>query len=149
MTPAQIAKKLTENYDPEHPSDEVYADTIVSWHNYDEKEIKLTREQLAMGAQMEHGALGKVLRGFGYKDRRAYAADDAVIVTHVLVGTLADGTDIRIPACQVCALTDGRISRMDVYMDSAHMSCDTPSSSRMSASLRRIGTGLTKHCRAQ
>ena len=121
MTPAEIAKRLIENYDPEHPSDEVYADTIVSWHNYDEKEIKLTREHLAMGAKMEHGALGKVLSGFGYQDRRAYAADDAVIVTHVMVGTLADGTKIRIPACQVHTITDGRISRMDVYMDSAPM----------------------------
>ena len=119
MSPHEIAKRLIENYDPEHPSEEVYADEIISWHNYDEKEIKLTREMLAAGAKMEHGALGNVLSGFGYEDRKAYAADDTVIVTHVLVGTLADGTKVRIPACQVCALTEGRISRMDVYMDSA------------------------------
>ena len=121
MTPAEIAKRLVENYDPEHPSDEVYADELVSWHNYDEKEITLTREQLAAGAKMEHGALGGILTGFGYEDRKAYPSDNAVIVTHVLVGTLADGTTVRIPACQVHTLTDGRISRMDVYMDSAPM----------------------------
>ena len=121
MTPAEIAKRLIDDYDPEHPSDEIYADELVSWHNYDEKEIKLTREQLAVGAKGEHGALGSVLTGFGYEDRRAYPSEDAVIVTHVMVGTLADGTKIRIPACQVHTLTDGRISRMDVYMDSAHM----------------------------
>jgi ketosteroid isomerase-like protein len=121
VTPAEIAKRLVEEYDPEHPSEDMYADDFVSWHNYDENEIKLTRDQLAAGAKLEHGALGKVLTGFGYEDRKAYAAEDAVIVTHVLVGTLADGTKVRIPACQVCTLTEGRISRMDVYMDSAPM----------------------------
>ena len=67
MTPSEIAKRLIEEYDPEHPSDEIYADELVSWHNYDEKEIKLTRDQLAVGAKGEHGALGSVLTGFGYE----------------------------------------------------------------------------------
>jgi ketosteroid isomerase-like protein len=36
------------------------------------------------------------------------------------VGELPDGTEVRIPACHVCTLVDGRIARMDVYMDSGH-----------------------------
>jgi ketosteroid isomerase-like protein len=119
MTPSEIAKRLLEEYDPEHPSDELYGDELISWHNYDEKEVRLLRDQLAVGAKGEHGALASVLSGFGYEDRKVYAAEDAVIVTHVMVGTLADGTKVRIPACQVHTITDGRISRMDVYMDSA------------------------------
>ena len=116
-----IARHLIEAYDPEHPSPDVYADEIISWHNYDEVEIKLTRDQLAAGAKMEHGALNAVLSDFGYRDRRAFPSEDAVIITHVMVGRLADGTDIRIHACSVNHLENGRIARMDVYMDSAPM----------------------------
>lgn len=115
----RIAEKLAAGYRPEAPAEDLYADRIVSWHNYDEREVVVTRDQLAAGAQGEHGALAQVLSGFGYEERRVYPAGDAVVMTHVMVGTLRDGTRVRIPACHVYALEDGRIARMDVYMDSA------------------------------
>jgi ketosteroid isomerase-like protein len=115
---AELARRLSESYDPQHPSPDVYADELVVWHNYDEREVRLDRDQLATGAEREHGALRRVLSDFGYTDRRLYAAADAVVMTHVMVGTLADGTPVRIPACHVYRLKDGRIARMDVYMDS-------------------------------
>src|SRR5712671_5775287 len=117
----EIARRLREEYDPLNPSPDVYADHFSIWHNYDEVAIELTREQLAAGAELEHGALGSVLDGFGYIDRRVHAADDAVVLTHVMVGTLADGTAVRIPACQVSTVEHGRIVRTDVYLDSAQM----------------------------
>ena len=113
-----VARRLIEAYDPEHPSPEIWADEIVSWHNYDEREVRLTRDDLSRGAAREHAVLRQVLAGFAYKDRRVYAADDAVVMTHVMVGELPDGTKVRLPACHVYALEGGRIARMDVYMDS-------------------------------
>jgi ketosteroid isomerase-like protein len=113
-----VARRLIEAYDPEHPSPEIYAEEIVSWHNYDEREVRLTRDDLSRGAAREHAVLKQILAGFAYEDRRVYAAEDAVVMTHVLVGELPDGTQVRIPACHVCALEGGRIARMDVYMDS-------------------------------
>jgi ketosteroid isomerase-like protein len=113
----RIAADLRDRYEPENPSPEIYADELVIWHNYDEVEIKLTREQLGEGAKLEHSALGGVLSGFGYEDRRVYAGDGVVTMTHVMVGTLANGTGVRIPACSVNHVEDGRIRRSDVYMD--------------------------------
>src|SRR5687768_2354117 len=100
----EIARRLQDEYDPLHPSDEVYADRFVIWHNYDDVSHELTREQLAAGAELEHGALGSVLDGFGYVDRKVRAAGDAVVLTHVMVGTLKNGTEMRVPACHVSTL---------------------------------------------
>jgi hypothetical protein len=117
----EIARRLVEGYDPTNPSADMYADRFVIWHNYDGVAVELDREQLAAGAELEHAALGSVLQGFGYVDRRTRACDDSVVLTHVMVGTLPDGTDVRVPACHVSTIEHGRIVRTDVYLDSAQL----------------------------
>jgi ketosteroid isomerase-like protein len=114
----RIAERLRAGYDPEHPDFDIYADELVSWHNYDEREVAVTRDQLGAGAAAEHGALAQVLGDLRYEDKKVYPAGDVVVMTHVMVGTLPDGATLRIPACHVYGLEGGRIARMDVYMDS-------------------------------
>src|SRR5688572_11575919 len=117
----EIARRLGEGYDPTKPAEDMYADSFVIWHNYDGVAVTLDRDQLAAGAAMEHGALGSVLEGFGYVERTVRAGDDVVVLTHVMVGTLRDGTQVRVPACHVSTIEDGRIVRTDVYLDSAQL----------------------------
>ena len=122
MTDAErIAEKLRATYDPEHPDTSIYADSIVSWHNYDENAVTVTREQLAFGATAEYQLLSQVLEDWKYEDKKVYAAGDAVVMTHVMTGKFANGSLLRLPACHVYSLVDGKIARMDVYMDSAQM----------------------------
>jgi ketosteroid isomerase-like protein len=39
---------------------------------------------------------------------------------HVLRGVAPNGTALEIPACIVCTVRDGRIVRLEEYLDSAH-----------------------------
>jgi ketosteroid isomerase-like protein len=38
----------------------------------------------------------------------------------VLRGTVGDGVPVEIPACLVATIRDGRITRLDEYLDSKH-----------------------------
>ena len=45
--------------------------------------------------------------------------DDGFVQQHVLHGVRADGVAVTLPACIVCQVEHGRITRLDEYFDSA------------------------------
>ena len=55
-----------------------------------------------------------------YADRRLEVFAGGFVQQHVLQGTRRhDGMRLELPACIVCAVTNGRITRLDEYFDSA------------------------------
>jgi ketosteroid isomerase-like protein len=59
------------------------------------------------------------LRDIAYTEIRRSATDDGFVQQHVLVATNRAGQRIEVPACIVVRVEDGRITRLDEYLDSA------------------------------
>jgi ketosteroid isomerase-like protein len=92
---------------------DTYASDAVIWHNFDGRES--TREENLV-----------TLNGFiravpsrRYTQRRLDVFDRGFVQRHLLAGKLANGKEVSLAACVVCAVKDGRITRLDEYFDSA------------------------------
>jgi len=93
----------------------LYAPDAVIWHNHDG--IRQTPEEnLTVLAWVTRHIID--LR---YEEVRRQPTRDGFVQQHVLRGKTTDGKDIAIPACLVCTVVDGRITRLDEYFDSAHL----------------------------
>ena len=90
-----------------------YAPDARIWHNNDgvEQSVDQNLKVLAWFA--------RTLPDRRYRVLRREALPDGFVQQHVLEATLADGRAWRLDACVVVRLTDGRITRLDEYIDSA------------------------------
>lgn len=89
-----------------------YADDVAIWHNTD-RQIETKADNV------------RTLTGFirhiptrRYEDRRLTAYPGGFVQQHLLVGVRPDGKRVELPACLVCAVAEGRITRLDEYFDS-------------------------------
>ena len=92
-----------------------YAAHAVIWHNTDEAETSRD-DNLA------------VLRGFirgiperRYAERRLVVFEGGFLQQHVLKAVRADGVAVSLPACIVCKVENGAITRLDEYFDAARV----------------------------
>jgi ketosteroid isomerase-like protein len=92
---------------------DAYAPSAVIWHNFDGKES--TREE---NLATLDGFI-KAVPSRRYTQRRLDVFGGGFVQRHLLVGKLANGKEVSLAACVVCAVKDGRISRLDEYFDSA------------------------------
>ncbi len=92
-----------------------YADDAVIWRNTDRAEQDKA-DNLEVLANFV-----KALPVRRYEDRRLVVTADGFVQQHVLVCPRADGTLRELPAAIVCAVKDGRITRLDEYFDSAQL----------------------------
>lgn len=63
------------------------------------------------------GLMHAALPDFHYEDVRRQETETGFVSEHTVYGTLPDGTVIRIPACVVGDVSEGRIIRTVEYMD--------------------------------
>jgi ketosteroid isomerase-like protein len=92
---------------------EVYSPNVEIWHNTD-GQVQTAEDNV------------KTLEGFvsrisnrRYTNRRLEAFPGGFVQQHVLTGTRKDGVAVSLPACIVCKVANGRITRLDEYFDSA------------------------------
>jgi ketosteroid isomerase-like protein len=91
-----------------------YADDVVIWHNNDG--LTQTRDENLRTLRW----VVKNVAGLRYEEVRRQATDTGFIQQHVLRGTAPSGKALEVPACIVCTVVDGKITRLDEYLDSAH-----------------------------
>jgi uncharacterized protein len=91
----------------------VYDPAIEVWHNTDGA-VQRRDENLATLAWVVRN-----LAGLRYTDVRRSRTDDGFVQRHVLVATNRAGRRVEVPACIVATARDGRITRLDEYLDSA------------------------------
>jgi ketosteroid isomerase-like protein len=93
-----------------------YAPGVVIWHNFDN--VEQTKEQnLAILA-----AIPRRLGDRVYADRRVEVFAGGFVQQHVLHATrMFDGARLAMPAVIICRVKDGKIVRLDEYLDSAHV----------------------------
>ncbi len=90
-----------------------YAPHVGIWHNTD-RMVQTREENLAV-----LDGFFAVVRDRRYEDVRLVAFPGGFVQQHRLTGTLPDGGTLDWPACIICQVEDGKIVRLDEYMDSA------------------------------
>ena len=112
---AALAKRFfdaVQNGDPD-TLEAIYDPGVEIWHNTDR--LTVTRDENL-----------KTLRSFiarapkrSYTDRRLIAYPGGFVQQHLLIAEQPNGKVLELPACIVCAVENGRITRLDEYFDSA------------------------------
>ena len=94
---------------------DLYAPGAVVWHNHD---------GVAQSAELNLRVLEWVVShvdDLRYDEVRRERTEAGFVQQHVLRGTTRRGTPVSIPACMVVAVKEGLITRIDEYLDSAHV----------------------------
>ncbi len=91
-----------------------YADGVVIWHNNDG--IEQSRDQNLRTLAW----VIKNVAGRRYDEIRRQPTPTGFVQQHVMRGTTQSGRALELPACIVCTVVDGKITRLDEYLDSAH-----------------------------
>lgn len=93
-----------------------YAPDARIWHNTDRAEQTPAENRATLNAMVAR------ILDREYADRRLQVFPGGFVQQHVLKGTRAhDGVRVELPACIVCQVTDGKITRLDEYFDSAQV----------------------------
>lgn len=92
-----------------------YAPDVEIWHNFDD--LIQTREE---NVETLKGMVGRISDRV-YDNRRLEVFADGFVQQHVLHGTRKDGKRVSLPAALIVKLRDGKIARLDEYIDSAHV----------------------------
>lgn len=90
-----------------------YAEDVVIWHN-DTNRGEGREDNLRTVAWVIAN-----VRDRRYEEIRRQATPDGFVQQHVLRGTAPNGGALELPACIVCAVAGGKITRLDEYFDSA------------------------------
>jgi ketosteroid isomerase-like protein len=92
----------------------IYSPDAVIWHNNDQIEETPDRNLRVLGWVIKN------IKDVRYEELRRHETPSGFVQQHVLRGIAPNGTALEIPACIVCEVKDGRITRLDEYLDSAH-----------------------------
>jgi ketosteroid isomerase-like protein len=90
-----------------------YAPDAKLWHNTDNIEQTVDQNMKVLDWFI------RTLPDRNYRIVRREALKDGFLQQHVLEATLPDGTKWKMDACCVIKVENGRITRLDEYMDSA------------------------------
>ncbi|MBI1816725.1 MAG: nuclear transport factor 2 family protein [Deltaproteobacteria bacterium] len=93
----------------------IYAPNAVIWHNNDNLEQSVDENLAVLGWVVKH------VSNLRYEIIRRQRMDSGFVQQHVLRGTAPNGKPLEVPACLVCTVQDGRITRLDEYLDTAHL----------------------------
>ena len=91
---------------------EIYAPDAVIWHNDD-----LVEQPVEENLNVLRG-LYRAVSGLRYDVIRRVPAADGVLQQHVLRGRLPGGAEIALHAAMYLQVRDGRITRIEEYLDS-------------------------------
>ena len=93
----------------------IYAPDAVIWHNNDGVEQSVDDNLRVLQWVVRH------IGNLRYEDIRRQRTDNGFVQQHVLRGTAPNGQPLEIRACLICRVRDGRITRLEEYLDTAHV----------------------------
>lgn len=94
---------------------EIYAPECRIWHNGDGVAQTVEQNLMVLGWVTKH------VRDLRYEDVRLQRTPTGFVQQHVLRGATASGKELAVPACLVGTVAHGRITRLDEYLDMAHL----------------------------
>lgn len=116
-SPTEIAKQLFAAIEAGDVAavERLYSPGIVVWHNYDG--VGQTKDENLRTLRW----LTRNVRNLRYEEIRLRETSGGFVQQYVLRATGPDGTVLDVPVCMVGAVQDRLITRLDEYMDSAHV----------------------------
>lgn len=94
---------------------DLYAPDVAVWHNTDE----VTQDREANLRRLSWVVAN--LRDRTYTDVRRQVTESGFVQQHVPCATSPSGQEVTVPACLVVEVRDGRIARIDEYLDHAQI----------------------------
>lgn len=94
---------------------DIYAPNAVIWHNTDGIEQSVDDNLRILHWVVRH------ITNLRYEDVRRHVTETGFVQQHILRGTAPNGALLAIPACLVCTVHEGRITRLDEYLDSGQL----------------------------
>lgn len=93
----------------------LYSDDAVVWHNTDGVAQTRAENLRTLAWVVEH------LGHRRYEEVTCHPTATGFVQQHVLRARGPNGATVEVPACLVATVVDGRITRIDEYLDSAHV----------------------------
>lgn len=93
----------------------LYADGAVIWHNFDGVEQSRDENLVVLNWMTLN------VEGLRYEDIQRHAIEGGFVQQHVLRGTTNSGAALNVPSCLIVRVHEGRITRIDEYLDTAHL----------------------------
>lgn len=93
----------------------IYAPDVQVWHNNDGATQNVEQNLAVLGW------VTKNIAGLRYEEIRRQATPSGFVQQHVLRGTAPNGKPLEVHACILCTVVNGRITRLDEYLDSAQI----------------------------
>jgi ketosteroid isomerase-like protein len=94
---------------------ELYAKDAVIWKNYNEIEIPAQSSLAFLKGVADY------MEDIHYKNVRRSVFEGGFVQQHYFTGTIRESGDaLSIPVCVIAQVEDGKIKRIDEYLDSAH-----------------------------
>jgi ketosteroid isomerase-like protein len=94
----------------------IYAPDAVIWHNTDGVEERLEQHLRVAGW------MSKIIPDLRFEEVRRIATPAGFVAQHVVRGRAPSGREAHIPWCAVGTVVNGRITRLDEYLDWRHIS---------------------------
>ena len=116
----EIVARLRRRADGETDAlDGVWADETLSWRSYSLAEQAMTSDQRNDLSRRELEAFTRAMPDFTRTSRfHVAAATETVVEQTTWAGTARDGP-VHVELCLIYTVNDGRITRVDMYSDSA------------------------------
>src|SRR5690349_12369459 len=89
----------------------IWTDDAVLWHNYDSKLIP--KEEFVAGVANMHSLCTEL----AFVDRVVYSIPIGFVSQQRFVGVSRSGASFDVPACIVGHVRDGKLARVDEYVD--------------------------------
>lgn len=94
----------------------IYAPDAVIWHNSDPPGERATGQSAAENLEVIAN-LPQRITNLKYEVFQREATQSGFVQQHVLRGTMLNGEPFVLPACIICYVENGRITRLDEYFD--------------------------------
>ena len=91
----------------------IYSPDATIWHAHTNAEQSVDDNLRTLAYIAQH------VKEFRYEERRCEATETGFVEQHVTRGIAPNGEAFSIPACIVCTVVAGRITRLEEYFDSA------------------------------
>jgi ketosteroid isomerase-like protein len=92
-----------------------YAPELVVWHNFDGLDQPREDNLKTLAGMIDRISERR------YENRRVEVFDGDFVQQHVLTGVRKDGVRVSMPGVLIGRVRDGKITRLDEYLDSAHV----------------------------
>ena len=91
----------------------IYAPDAVIWHNFDN--VEQTPDENLRTLTWMTANVGDLR----YEDVRRQVTDEGYVQQHTFCGKARNGEVVRAPCCLIVRVKDGRITRLEEYLDPA------------------------------